>query len=451
MEREKFGGRVGAIFALAGSAIGLGNIWRFPYMVGENGGAVFIIIYIAATLLLSLPIFFAEFIIGRRTQSNCIGAMKKLAPGTAWKWFGALSIFTPLFILSYYSVVGGWSLEYLVQACSLTFTNADAVEVRSLFGEFITGTWGPLVLFTIYLLLVLGVILGGVRKGIEKFSKLTIPLLFVLVVIIAIYSVSLPGSSAGIEYLVRPDWGKVTPATLVNALGQSFYSMSLGMGIIITYSSYIKKQENPVVTGFATGVSDFLFAIIASFAIIPAVFSAGIEPGAGPGLIFETLPFIFSSLSETMPVLSSIIAILFFLTILIAALTSSVSLMEVGVAYFVDEKKMKRSSASLLVFAVVWAAGAVCSLSFGPLKGVTLFGNNIFDIFDKFASNFLLLIGGMLTLVFVGWKMDKASVRDEFTSSGKARGSRRLFESTYFLIKYVAPVLLGIVFIANFL
>jgi NSS family neurotransmitter:Na+ symporter len=227
--------------------------------------------------------------------------------------------------------------------------------------------------------------------------------------------------------------------------------MSLGMGIIITYSSYIKKQENPVVTGFATGVSDFLFAIIASFAIIPAVFSAGIEPGAGPGLIFETLPFIFTSLSETMPVLSSIIAILFFLTILIAALTSSVSLMEVGVAYFVDEKKMKRSSASLLVFAVVWAAGAVCSLSFGPLKGVTLFGNNIFDIFDKFASNFLLLIGGMLTLVFVGWKMDKASVRDEFTSSGKARGSRRLFESTYFLIKYVAPVLLGIVFIANFL
>lgn len=451
MEREKFGGRLGAILALAGSAIGLGNIWRFPYIVGENGGAVFIIIYLLATVLLSLPIFFAEFIIGRRTQSNCIGAMKKLARGTSWKWFGALSIFTPLFILAYYSVVGGWSLEYLVQACSLKFTNCDAEVVKNHFGDFITGTWGPLVFFTIYLLLVLWVILGGVHRGIEKFSKQTIPLLFVLVVIIAIYSISLPGSSGGIEYLVRPDWGKVTPATFVNALGQSFYSMSLGMGIIITYSSYINKQDNPLVTGFATGISDFLFAIIASFAIIPAVFSAGIEPGAGPGLIFETLPFIFSSLSETMPVISSIIAILFFITILIAALTSSVSLMEVGVAYFVEEKKMKRSSASLLVFAMVWAAGAVCSLSFGPLKDITLFGNNIFDIFDKFASNFLLLIGGMLTLVFVGWKMDMGSVRDEFTSSGQARGSRKLFKSVYFLIKYVAPVLLGIVFIGNFL
>ena len=451
MEREKFGGRLGAILALAGSAIGLGNIWRFPYMVGENGGSAFIIIYLAATIFLSLPIFFAEFIIGRRTQSNCIGAMKKLAPGTPWRWFGALCIFTPLFILSYYSVVGGWSLEYLVEACSLKFTKGDSEEVRNLFGDFISGTWKPLIFFTIYLLLVLGVILGGVRRGIEKFSKLTIPLLFVLVVIIATYSITLPGSFGGIEYLLRPDWSKVTPATVVNALGQSFYSMSLGMGITITYSSYIKKQENPVLTGLGTGISDFLFAIIASFAIIPAVFSAGIEPGAGPGLIFETLPFIFSSLSETMPVISSIIAILFFITILIAALTSSVSLMEVGVAYFVEEKKIKRSTACLLVFAMVWAAGAICSLSFGPLKDITVLGNGIFDLFDKFASNFLLLVGGELTLVFVGRKMDKASVRDEFTSSGYAKGASSLFEAAYFLIKYVAPVLLGIVFIANFL
>ena len=429
--KEQFGSRFAAITALAGSAIGLGNIWRFPYMVGENGGAAFILIYIAASLFLSVPIFFAEFIIGRKSRANCYGAMKMLAPGTAWKWLGVLCIITPTIILSYYAVVGGWSLEYLFRSFSLNFPS---------FGEFSGDPYASLTAFGIYMAISCLIVVCGVKKGIENFSKIAIPVLFVLIVGLAIYSVKLPGGKPGIDYLLKPDWSKVGAKTFVNAIGQSFYSISLGMGIIITYASYISKEENAVFSGVGTAGFDLFFALLAGFAIMPAVFAAGIEPGAGPGLIFDTLPYIFGSMSEASPIVATIVGASFFLTVAIAALTSSVSLIEVPVAWLIEECRLSRAKATLLVFVVTGIIGALCALSSG-----------IFDIFDKFSCNILLPIGGILCVVFVGWKMDKGSVREEFTNSGTLKGNSRIFGFVWFLIRFLAPAAVTVIFLSNFI
>ena len=449
MERETFGSRTAVIMAMAGTAIGLGNIWRFPYMVGENGGAAFIIVYIAATLLVSLPIFLAESVIGRRSGANCRGAMEKLAPGSRWKWFGILSVLTPTLILSYYSVIGGWSLDYLLRALRLDFVRVAPDALREVFPSFVASPWKPLVAHTAFLGLTALIVAGGVKTGIERFSKWSLPILFVLIVVITTYSLSLPGAKAGVEYLVKPDFSKLTARSCVAALGQSFYSLSLGMGIIITYSSYVSKRENLVLSGLGTAVSDLLFALLAGFAIMPAVFAAGIRPNAGPGLIFDTLPYIFHQMGETMPWLSSIAAILFFLTILVAALTSSISMLEVFVAYLVEEKKMKRGTAVLVAFAVAWVLGIFSALSFGALAGVKVFGMGIFDGLDAFCSNILLSIGSLCCVLFVGWRMKKADVRDELTNGGTLRG--RAFPFIYFMVRYLAPVAIVVIFIANYL
>lgn len=451
MEREHFGSRFAVITAFAGSAIGLGNIWRFPYMTGEYGGAAFILVYVAASLILSLPIFFAEFIIGRRSRSNCFGAMKNLAPGSRWNALGLLCVVTPLLIVSYYSVVGGWSLNYLVRSCTLEFMRRPTESVNGIFDSFIVSTWSPLLFFVAYLLLTCGIVATGVKKGIEKFSKYSVPVLFLLVVTIAVYSITIPGAGAGVKYLIRPDMSKITPVTCINALGQSFYSLSLGMGIIITYSSYVSKHENIFVTGVGTAVSDLIFAVIAGFAIMPAVFAAGIEPASGPGLIFRTLPYIFSKMGETVPLLSAVVSILFFLAIFISALSSSIALVEVGVAYLIEEKRFKRWSACVAVFFFCLILGALSSLSFGPLSGFHIAGEPLFDFLDKFSSNILLTTGGFLCVIFAGWKMSRSDVRDEFTNGGSLKLNDRLFGTIYFLMKYVAPIAVAVIFISNFI
>ncbi|MBQ9193273.1 MAG: sodium-dependent transporter [Bacteroidales bacterium] len=449
--REHFGGRMAVIMALAGSAIGLGNIWRFPYLVGQDGGAAFVIIYVVATLVISLPIFFAESVIGRRSGANCRGAIRKLSPGSQWKWLGFLMVFTPLWIVSYYSVVGGWSLEYLVQALRLDFIHQTPDAVSGSFGRFISRTWTPLAFHLAFLAVTVAIVALGVKSGIEKFSKICLPVLFVLVVLIAGYSVSLPGAQKGLTYMFKPEFSKVTIHTCLDAVGQSFYSLSLGMGIIITYSSYVSKKENLLVSGLGTAVSDLLFALLAGVAIMPAVFAAGIEPASGPGLIFDTLPYIFAQMGLEMPWLSSAAAILFFLTILFAALTSSVSLIEVGVAYLTEERGMKRGWACVLLFFLTGAVGAVCSLSFGPLADIRIFGLGLFDFADTFASNVLLTLGGLLVVLFVGWKMSRDDVRDEFTNGGTKVWNARLFDFFWFLIRFVAPIGVAVLFISNLL
>ncbi len=450
-KRELFGGRGAAILAMAGSAIGLGNIWRFPYMVGQTGGAAFIILYLVCCLLLSLPIFLAEAVIGHRTHAGTFGALEQLAPGTKWKWLGLLTVLSPLVILSYYSVVGGWSMDYLWRSLTAGF-HADAIgTVSSEFGGFIASPWAPLLCHTLFLGGCAWIVSAGVKSGIEKFNKVTMPLLFVLIVVIMGYSLTLPGSSAGVSYMLKPDFSKITPSAVAAAMGQSFFSLSLGVGTILTYASYVHEKENILVTGLGTVGFDLLFALIAGFAIMPAVFAAGIEPGAGPGLIFETLPYIFAKMGASAPWLSSLVAVLFFVTIVFAAFTSAISMFEVGVAYLVEQKGLSRRRATLLIFACTWALGALCSLSFGPLSGVKLFGLSIFSFCDMLTSNFLMTFGGLLFVLFVGWKMDRKAVRDEFTCGGTARFNCAVFDAFWLLLRYIAPPAIVIIFITNFL
>lgn len=445
MERENFGSRFGVLVALAGSAVGLGNLWRFPYLVGSYGGAAFIFVYIFFVFILCLPILFSEVIVGRRSHSNAYGAFKKLAPGTKWKWLGAVSVFTPIIVVSYYSVIGGWSLEYLFKACTFSFTDTSTQsQLGEMFDNFITSVWAPLFGHTLFLFLTGLVIVAGVKSGIEKFGKIMMPVLFILVVFIAIRSMTLPGAFDGLIYLFKPDFSKIDASVCSAALGQAFFSLSLGVGTMLTYASYIRKDENIAASSTYTAVSDFIFALIASCAILPAVFAFGLNPQEGPGLVFKTLPFIFSH----MP-LGGIVAILFFLALIVAAITSSISLYEVGVAYLVEEKHMSRKSASLVVFLIAWTMGVFCSLSFGPLSDVKILGQTIFNFFDKLSANFLMPVGGLLIVIFVGWQMKKADVIDEFTNGGSIRANNRISGFVYFMIRYICPLVVLAVFLSN--
>lgn len=440
IKREKFGGRMAVIAAFAGSAIGLGNIWRFPYLVGENGGAAFILLYVVFTLVLSLPIFLAESAIGRSSQVNCRAAVSFLVPGRAGRWFGFLLVLTPLWVVSYYSVIGGWSMDYLIRAVGLEFIHSTPDQMAGNFERFISHPLVPLLFHLAFLGITAAVVAFGVKSGIEKFCKWSIPTLFILIVLIAVYSLTLPGAGKGVEYLLRPDFSKVTTHTFIDALGQSFFSLSLGTGIVITYSSYVKKGENLMVAGVGTAVSDLAFALLAGFAIIPAVFSAGIEPGAGPTLIFDTLPFIFSNLAQQAPILSAVAAILFFAAIFIAALTSSISLLEVGVAYLTEEKEMRRGWACVLLFVLCGAFGTLCSLSFGPLSQARLLGLNLFDFADSAASNVFMVLGSLVSVILAGWVMPRSELFRELTNGGTLHSNAHLFPAVRFLLRYVAPL-----------
>lgn len=446
--REHFGSRFAVIAAMAGSAVGLGNIWRFPYILGQYGGAAFVLVYIVASLLVALPIFFAESVIGRRSGTDTFGAMKKLAPGTPWKWAGLLTILSPLLILSYYSVVGGWSVQFLFKALSFNITgDVSESEVVGYFSRFISSTWQPILSHTLFMAMVAGIVLGGIKNGIERFSKVAMPMLLGLIIFIVVYSLTLPGSMAGVKYLIKPDFSKLTADAYAAALGQAFFSLSLGVGTVLTYASYVKKEENLVVSGVGTAVSDLVFALVAAFAIMPAVFAAGFEPGSGPGLVFQTLPYIFHKMSQGMPIVSTLVSVAFFLSILAAALTSAISMLEVGVAYLVDQRGMGRRRATLLLSLGVWLLGFLCSLSFGPLADVKLLGRNIFDLLDGLCSNWLLPLGGLIFTLFVGWWMSKPDVRDELTNGGTC--NVRLFGLVYFLMRYLAPVGIVAVFLTN--
>lgn len=445
MERENFGSRLGVLLAMAGSAVGLGNLWRFPYMVGVNGGGAFILVYTLFIVVLCLPIFIAEFIVGRRSQSNALGAFRKLAPGSKWSLVGIITVLTPMIILSYYSVVGGWSLKFFASACSFEFTKEGA-DLSGMFGKLSTSVWAPIFFHTCFLGLTAAIILAGVKKGIERFSKFMMPLLFLLIVFMAIRTITLPGAKEGLVWLFRPDFSKVNVSMCAAALGQAFFTLSIGFGIVLTYASYVNKDADLASSAVRTTGMDLLFSLIASCAIMPAIFIFGVSPSAGPGLVFQTLPFIFSK----MP-LGNIAAIIFFATLLVAALTSSVSIFEVGVAYLVEEKSISRRWATLWVFLFAWVIGIICSLSFGPLNGLKLFGMEIFSLLDYISSNILMILGGFLTVIFVGWKLKKEDVRDEFTSGNTIRKNERLFPVVYFIIKWIAPIAIIFIFISNFL
>ena len=446
MSRDSFGSRFGALVAMAGSAVGLGNLWRFPYLVGENGGAAFIIVYILLSFLICLPIFISEFVIGRRSQKNAYAAFRDLSGGSAWRWVGLFTIIVPLVVLSYYSVIGGWSVEYLLKSVTFAFESASQSAMSTMFSDFVSSTWGPLLVHTGFLLVTTLIVVVGIKDGIEKFSKVMMPLLFFMVLAIAIYSMTLPGAKAGLDYLFNPDFSKITGKACAAALGQAFFSLSLGFGTIMTYASYVDKKENILFQSTATAVSDLMFALIAGMAIMPAVFAFGLNPQSGPGLVFETLPFVFGQMPA-----GGFVAILFFLALLVAALTSSISMLEVAVAYLVEEKGFSRVWACVVLFVICWVVGAVCSLSFGPLSDVKIDGGNLFDFFDNLSSNILMTLGSLLTVLFVGWRLKKTDVYDEFTNGGTLSRNAKLFGILWFLIRYICPLAIISIFVSGLL
>lgn len=445
MEKRENFGRFGALMAMAGSAVGLGNLWRFPYLLGENGGAAFLLVYIACAFLIALPIFVSEFIVGRRSGANCFGAFSVLAPGSKWKWIGIFGVITPMIIVSFYSVIGGWSVEYLFKACTFQFSGeATQEELSRVFADFSTSVWAPLFGHTLFLGTTAFVVMRGVKQGIESFGKVAMPVLFFIVLAMAIYILFQPGAMAGYSYLFKPDFSKISFDTVSVALGQAFFSMSLGCGCILTYSSYVRKKDNLLRHCVSTTVLDMLFAIIAGCAIMPAVFAYGLNPAAGPSLVYETLPFIFSK----MP-LSNTIAIVFFVALLVAALTSQISMFEVGVAFLMEERKLSRKKASAIIFALTWVAGSICCLSFGPLNDVRVGGKTIFDLFDFISSDYLMTLGALCTVLFVGWRLGKSDVYDEFTSGAMQPTTAKWFPLFYFLIRYIAPLAIIFIFVSG--
>ena len=440
-KRDSFASSFGVLVAMAGSAVGLGNLWRFPYLVGTNGGAAFIIIYLAIVFVLAMPIMYSEFILGRRGQSNVYSAFKKMAPGTGWKVTGILAIVCCILIVSFYSVVGGWTIDYMVKGMMFKFTS-DSAALGDMFGQTVSSSWQPLLYMALFAGLSGAILLAGVKDGIERYSKVLMPLLFLMVVVIAVRSVTLPGAGAGLDFLFKPDFSKVTANTFLDALGQAFFSLSVGFGIIFTYASYVNRGENVVKMSVQTAMADTLFAILAGVAIMPAVFSFGISPSQGPGLVFVTLPYVFAQIP-----FGGVLAILFFFVLFIAAITSSISMLEVIVAYLNEEFKMGRKLAIILSFAVVVVLGTMCSLSQGVMADFKIFGNNMFDFFDKLSANILLPVGGFLAVIFVGWKMKRADVEDELTSGGAHPFSRAFRNYVYFSIKYLAPIVVAIILI----
>ena len=434
---------------MAGSAIGLGNIWRFPYVVGEYGGGAFIVAYIICGLGIALPCFVCEAIIGRRGRSGVYGAFAKLAPGTGWKVMGFVSVITCYILCSYYCVVGGWSLDFLVRSLSGHLAPGRPDEATAIFGRMAASPLESVVMQLSFLFATAVIVMRGVNKGIERFTKITTPLLFFLMVAMVIFSVSLPGAGEGVRYLIKPDFSKLDASGWACALGQAFYSMSLGVGTVLIYSSFMKKGDNVLAAGFWTSISDTGFALIAGFAIMPAVFAAGIEPGAGPSLVYETLPFIFSKLGVEAPFLGTVITIVFFLAILMAALSSSISILDVCIEHVVEQYHMKRSHASLLFFILCALIGVPCALSFGVMGDFKILGKTVFDLCDYLCSNFLMTFGALVFTIFLGWKMKKSDVRDEFTNGGTLRFNSIIFDVLYFLVRFVIPVVILIIFFST--
>ena len=371
-ERGNFGSKLGVILASAGSAVGLGNIWRFPYETGNHGGAAFILIYLGCILLLGLPIMIAEFLIGRHSQANTARAYQILAPGTQWRWVGRMGVLAGFLILGYYSVVAGWTLEYIFEAVSNSFAGKTPAEFISSFQSFSSNPWRPALWLTLFLLATHFIIVKGVEKGIEKSSKIMMPTLFIIILILVGCSVTLPGAGKGIEFLLKPDFSKVDGNVFLGAMGQAFFSLSLGMGCLCTYASYFSKNTNLTRTAFSVGIIDTFVAVLAGFIIFPAAFSVGIQPDAGPSLIFITLPNVFQQAFSGIPILAYIFSVMFYVLLALAALTSTISLHEVVTAYLHEEFNFTRGKAARLVTTGCILLGILCSLSLGVTKEFTI-------------------------------------------------------------------------------
>ena len=450
-DRKNFGSKLGVILASAGSAVGLGNIWRFPTEVGKNGGAAFILVYLACVLLIGVPIMMGEFVIGRHTRANTATAYQKLAPGTWWRVQGGIGVLVAFIIMCYYVVVSGWTLYYAYSSLvgALQYSGDDAGHFSSFFDSFVAHPWLPVLFAVIFMAVVHLIIIMGVEKGIERFSKVMMPMLLLIIAVLVVCAFSLPGSSQGLHYLFYPDFSKLTASTILSAVGQAFFSLSLAMGCLCTYASYFRKDTNLVRTAYSVSIIDTIVALMAGVIIFPAVYSVenpNLEEGAG--LVFKSLPYIFSHAFHSMPVVGYVFSLCFYLLLFLAALTSAISIHEPVTAYLHEAHRMSRKKAAMWVSVVCMALGVFCSLSFGLLGNVKLFGLTIFDCFDAFPSKILMPLGGIIISLFTGWYLDKKLVHDELTNDGTIRF--RLFPFIIFLLRWVIPVAIGLVFVNQF-
>lgn len=445
-DRANFGSKLGVILATAGSAVGLGNVWRFPYMAGENGGAVFIIIYVACVLLLGIPCMISEFIVGRHGQSNTARAFRKLAGGTPWALIGYMGVLTGFLITGYYAVVSGWCLQY-VWASLIGHLQGDPEYFKTYFTELSSNPVKPVFWTVVILGMTYLIIEHGVRNGIEKASKLMMPTLFILLLIIVSASCMLPNAYKGIEFLFKPDFSKITSDVFLSALGQSFYSLSIAMGCLCTYASYFSKETNLTKAASQIAIIDCMVAILAGLMIFPAAFSVGVNPDSGPSLIFITLPNVFQQAFSSVPAVGYVVSLLFFVLLSLAALTSLMSLHEVSTAFFQEELGTTRKRAALIVTVTTSVIGAFCSLSLGAVDELSFFGKAMFDWFDFVTGQIFLPVVGFLTCIFIGWFVPHKIVRDEFSNYGELKGYVRYFHRYLFLIKYVCPLAIILIFL----
>ena len=429
-QRGGFGGKVAAILAAAGSAIGLGNIWRFPYITSENGGGAFIIIYLGCILLLGLPLLIAEFSVGHNSKCNPIDAFSKIRRG--WGWLGAAGLISVTLIMGYYFVISGWTVNYAVASA----TNSIGGDYSAFYNEFTTSTWAPLIYTYIFIIANHFIIIGGVQGGIEKASKIMMPVLFAILIVLAIYSLWLPEGREALGNVFTPDFSKVSGKTFLDAMGQAFFTLSVGMGAMLIYGSYFKKGTKLAGTAISVVSLDTLVAITAAIII----FSAGVEGEKGPQLAFVAMPKVFSAMPA-----GNIWAMLFFLLLALAALSSTISMHEAVTSYFVEKRDMKRKSAAWVVTLIALVLATTASLSMGDWSDFTILGMNIFSLLDNFTAIVMLPLLGIMTAVFVGWIWKKEDMKAELTAEGGV--DKATYPFVRFLLKWICPVLVSVVFI----
>lgn len=451
-KKAEFASKVGLVAATVGSAVGLGNVWRFPAETQANGGAAFLLVYIGCVLLLGIPVMVAEFALGRAGHSDAVGSFKNLGAKRGWWAVGGLAITASYMILCFYMVVAGWTFEYLWQSITgFLYTPIPGIDtLDGLFTakmhSFIGEGWNPLINTYVVIILNMVVLMIGVQKGIERMSNILMPLLFVILIIFAAVSMSLPKAEEGLAFFLRPDFSAITPSTMLNALGQAFFSLSLGMGILVTYSSYFPKDTKLTRTAFTVSLLDLLVAVMMGLIIFPAVTSFGLQGDSleGATLVFVTLPEVFAKMPCT-----QLWSILFFLLLFVAALTSTISIAEVSVAFMVDRFKVGRIKACMVVLLPLFVFSTLCSLSQGALSDFKIFGLTIFDLLDDVATNMLLPIVSIFICIYVGWFAPGRLLYDEVTNQGMMKS--RLHGPVLFILRYVAPLLIAAILLGRFI
>lgn len=442
--RGSFGSKLGIVLATAGSAVGLGNVWRFPYMTGQNGGAAFLLIYIVCIFLLGIPGIISEFVVGRHAQTNAARAYDKLSGGRPWHLVGYLGILTSTIILGFYAVVAGWCLQYLYASVA-GLLQGDADYVQRYFQDFSSHPVKPVLWGVAFILLTHVVIVRGVRGGIERASKWLMPILLVLLLVLMVASCMLPGAMEGVRFLLYPDFSKLSSHVMLEALGQAFFSLSLGTACLCTYASYFSKDTNLIRSATQIALLDTLIAVFSGLMIFPAAASVGISPDSGPSLIFITLPNVFREAFGFMPYLGWIMSVLFYALLVFAALTSTISMHEIGTAFFTEELIMPRRRSAWILTLVASILCVGCSWSLGAFGGLSIAGYSLMDFCDRLTANVMLPVGGMLACLFVGWYIPRRVVYDEMTNGGRV--NLRIFHLFLFFIRYVCPAGILLVFL----